>query len=137
MAELKTRKTGASVGAFVDAIEDPRRRKECRTVMALMRKATGAAPRMWGDSIVGYGDQHLRYDSGRELDWFVMGFSPRKAALTLYGLSIDSQKGLLDELGRHTTGKGCLYLKSLDEVDVKTLGRLIDQSARAQAKRKA
>lgn len=138
MAELKTRQTRASVGAFVDGIADERRRKECRAVMALMKKATGAIPRMWGPSIVGFGNVRLRYDSGRELDWFLMGFSPRKQALTLYlGSGLDHHEGLLAKLGEYSRGKGCLYLKDLEQVKLPVLGKLLAESVAVQKRRRA
>lgn len=137
MAELKTRQTQASVGAFVDDIADERRRRECRTVLALMKEATGATPRMWGPSIVGFGKVRLRYASGRELDWFLMGFSPRKQALTLYlGSGLDPHEGLLAKLGKYTRGKGCLYLKDLEQVQLPVLRKLLAESMAVQKRKR-
>jgi hypothetical protein len=131
-AELKTKKTGDSVPAFLAKIDDEEARKDCRTLVGLMEAATGAKARMWGSSIVGFGD--YRYKSpatGREGDWFQMGFSPRKAALTLYLMSgVHKHGDLLKKLGKHKTGKGCLYIKRLDDVDGAVLKRLIRESAK-------
>ena len=126
MAELKTKATAASVARFVAGIKDDRRRREVETVLALMKSATREDPRMWGTSIVGFGDQRYRYASGREGNWFLVGFSPRKQNLTLYLSGGFADAGpLLAELGKHTTGKGCLYLRSLEDVHLPTLERLI------------
>jgi len=129
MAELKTKKNNASVKKFLDGIEDDRRRKDCLAILEIMRKATGAEPRMWGSSIVGFGTYHYKSDSGREGDWFLTGFSPRKQNLTLYVMSGFSQHAaLLDELGKFKTGKACLYVNKLEDVDVRVLKRLIERS---------
>jgi hypothetical protein len=134
MAELKTKPTEASVTAFIDAIEDEDRRKDCRALVELMKAATGASPRMWGESIVGFGEQHLVYATGRELDWFVMGFSPRKNDLTLYVLDGSAkQAALLAKLGKHKTGRSCLYLRRLADVDAAALEKIL--RARAQGAR--
>lgn len=126
MAELKTKPGHGSVRDFLAAITDPQRRRDCRTVLKIMQKATGARPVLWGDSIVGFGDYHYKYESGREGDWFLTGFSPRKRELTLYLMSGFERFGkLLDRLGRHKLGKGCLYLKSLEEVQLPVLEELI------------
>ncbi|MGE0439666.1 MAG: DUF1801 domain-containing protein [Gemmatimonadales bacterium] len=139
MAELKTRPTSASVAAFVARIADPGIRKACRDVGAMMRRATGNAPVMWGPSIVGYGNYQYRYASGRSGEWFLAGFSPRKRELTIYlmgGLKRHARE--LERLGPHRVGGGCLYLKSLDAIDRRTLGELIALSVadlRAQVAR--
>jgi hypothetical protein len=129
MAELKTKKTAASVDAFLAAIPDEQRREDCRTIAKLMQQATKAKPRMWGPSIVGFGDYHYKYPSGREAEWFIMGFSPRKQNLTMY-LMAGSKKdpALLKNLGKHSTGQSCLYIKRLADVDLKVLQQLIDGS---------
>jgi hypothetical protein len=101
----------------------------------MMKKATKAQPKMWGSSIIGFGDHHYKYDSGREGDWFRAGFSPRKDALTLYlisGLGWPDQRDLMSKLGKHKTGKGCLYIKQLSDVDVKVLERLIERSLKSR-----
>ncbi|MEZ4457030.1 MAG: DUF1801 domain-containing protein [Gemmatimonadales bacterium] len=126
MAELKTRPTRASVAAFVSRIADPGIRKACRDIGAMMRRATGNAPVMWGSSIVGYGSYQYRYPSGRTGEWFLAGFSPRKRELTIYlmgGLKRHARE--LERLGPHRVGGGCLYLKSLDGIDRRALGELI------------
>lgn len=132
MAELKTAKTRASVSAFLAAIADPARRKECRAVARMMKEATGTSPRMWSDSIVGFGDMRCRYASGREVDWFLAGFSPRKDSLSLYLMpNLDAHAALLKKLGKHSTGKSCLYIKRLEDVDQAVLARLIRDGVKA------
>jgi hypothetical protein len=129
-ADLKTKKTQASVSNFIDSIEDEKRREDCRRLVDIMKKATKAEPKMWGSSVVGFGDYHYKYESGRENDWFVAGFSPRKDSLTLYFMTgIEPYKQLLSRLGKHKTGKGCLYIKTLDDVDVTVLTKLVSTSA--------
>lgn len=132
MAEAKTKPTGQSVESFINKISDPRMREDCFTIARLMKEATRSDPRMWGSSIVGFGTQHYKYASGREGDWPLIGFSPRKQNLTLYiGLSgIDSHAELLKKLGTHSVGKGCLYLQSLSDVDLPTLKKLIRDSVK-------
>jgi hypothetical protein len=130
MAELKTKPTDADVNAFLERIADPRRRQDCVTVMGLMREATRQEPRMWGPSIVGFGTHHYRYESGREGDSCVLGFSPRKGALTLYLYGgLEPHRALLGRLGEHKTGKGCLYIRSLEEIDLAALSELLNAAA--------
>lgn len=125
-AELKTRPTAASVEAFLAAVKDEGRRRDARTLLELMRRITGEPPSMWGPSIVGFGRYHYRYESGREGDMPVAGFSPRAQALTLYVMGgLSSHTELLARLGPHTHGKGCLYVKRLADVDLAVLERLI------------
>jgi hypothetical protein len=132
MAELKTQKTTASVSAFLAGIADESRRRECKAVARLMKEATGASARMWGDSIVGFGDMRCKYASGREVDWFLAGFSPRKDSLTLYVMpNLDAHAALLKKLGKHSTGKSCLYIKRLEDVDRVVLERLIRDGVKA------
>lgn len=128
MAANKTQATAQTAADFFLSLDEPRR-SECERLAQLMQLATGAAPRMWGAAIVGFGETHLVYESGRALDWFKVGFSPRKAALTLYlgGDALDDA-GLMAKLGKHTTGKGCLYLKRLDDADPATLEALLQRS---------
>lgn len=123
MAELKTRPTGASVAAFLAAIEDEDRRRDCKTLDAIMRRATGDKPRMWGPSIVGYGSYVIPYSDGRELDWPKIGFSPRKQALTVYIMGgLGRHAALLERLGKYKrSGGGCIYIKHLADVDAKVL----------------
>ena len=126
MAELKTQKTKASVAAFINSIGDPIRRKDCRTVLRIMKTATGAAPKMWGDSIVGLGEWRCKYASGRECDWFQVGFASRKDAVTLYLMpGLSRHQALLKKLGKHKTGKGCLYVKQLADIDEAVLTKII------------
>ena len=130
MAEIKTQRTKASVPAFLSGILDPIRRKEARTLAALIRKAIGKPPAMWGASIVGYGALTYTGRSGRTVDWFSVGFSPRKAALTVYLMGgLKAHSDLLTRLGPHKVGGGCLYLPKLAEVDTKVLSQLIARSA--------
>jgi len=132
MAENKTQKTRASVAAFINSIADETRRKDCRTVLKLMKAATGAPPRMWGPSIVGFGDLRYKYDSGREGDWFLTGFSPRKDSLTLYLVpGLQAHGARLRVLGKHKTGKSCLYIKQLSDVDPTVLTQLIADGVKA------
>jgi len=129
MAELKTKATHASVTKFLGNIKDEQRRKDCETIVELMRDATAAEPKMWGTSIVGFGDYHYVYKSGREGDWFVAGFSPRKQNLTLYVMTGFTQhEDLLKKLGKHKTGMGCLYINTLQDVHLPTLRKLIKQA---------
>jgi hypothetical protein len=131
MAELKTKATSASVDKFLAGVKDKRRREDCLTVAKLMQQVTKAPPRMWGSSIIGFGDYTYHYESGRELDWFLVGFSPRKEALTLY-LMPGSPKfsDALEKLGKHKTGKACLYIKSLEDVDQAALKTLVQESVK-------
>lgn len=129
-AELKTKKTSASVKDFLDGIADEERRQDCRTVAKMLQRATGAKPTMWGPSVVGFGDYHYRYESGRENDWFVAGFSPRKGDLTIYLMSgLPQYEHILKRLGKHRTGKGCLYIRRLSDVDETVLEELVTTSA--------
>ena len=124
-AVLKSAKTKASVASFVNK-QSPQQKKESKTLIKMMREATGSKPAMWGESLIGFGDVYLKYASGRELDWFTIGFSPRKNNLSLYVLCesplVDS---LLKQLGPHKRGKGCLYVRALDIVDVTVLEKII------------
>lgn len=129
MAELKTKRTNDSVEKFLNSVADEARRKDCFRVLEIMKKETKSEPAMWGTSIVGFGSYHYKYPNGRELEWLLTGFSPRKDALTLYLMGGLQQHGaLLKKLGKHKTGKGCLYIKKLDDVDISTLKQLIKQS---------
>ena len=129
MAELKTRQNDASVTAFLAAIADPGLRADARKIAAMMRAATGSRPRMWGASIVGYGSYHYVYASGREGDWPIVGFSPRKQNISIYIMAgFAGSEKLLSRLGKHKTGKSCLYIKRLDDVDEAVLRKLVDGS---------
>jgi len=130
VAELKTKATSASVKEFLDAIEDEQRRKDCYTVAKIMQRATGSKPVMWGPSIVGFGNFTYKYPGGKEMAWFPIGFSPRKTDLTLYlmGGGFHLQAERLKRLGKHKTGKGCLYLKRLADVDLDVLTEVVAAS---------
>ena len=129
MAELKTKPTGKKVEEYINSIEDPVRQKDCRTIATLMEELTGSGPKMWGDSIVGFGDYHYKYASGREGDWFLAGFSSRKQSLTLYVMGyLEFYQEHLDKLGKHKHGKGCLYINKLEDVDMGVLKDLIKTS---------
>ena len=131
MAELKTKATDASVDTFLASVPDTKKRKDCLTVLSLMRQVTKAEPKMWGSSIVGFGDYRYVYESSRELDWFLVGFSPRKDALTLYLMPGSSRyTDLMKKLGKHKTGRACLYIKSLDDVDQTVLESLVQESVK-------
>jgi len=126
MAELKTQKTSLSVEAFLKKITEPQKQKDAFALVDLMEKATKAKAKMWGTAIIGFGDNQLVYESGRSLDWFVMGFSPRKQNLALYiHGAVEDRSGLLKSLGKHKTGKGCLYVQTLQELDLATLKKII------------
>lgn len=126
-ATLKTVATKGSVDAFLDSL-DAQRRDECKAIATMMKAATGAPAKMWGSAIVGFGDWHYKYESGREGDFFEVGFSPRKAALTIYiNGGYDKHAELMRKLGKYTIGKSCLYVKRLGDVDAKVLRELIDR----------
>lgn len=138
MAENKTRPTKISVAAFVDAIADETRRADAKVLVKLMQRASGEKPLMWGLSIVGFGSYHYKYESGREGDMPVVAFSPRKAATVLYGLSgADGATALLAKLGKHTAGKGCLYVKKVADVDRAVLEALVVKAVAVGRARKA
>ena len=131
MAENKTQPTTASVTAFINSIDDPQRRADVRRLASMMRRATGKRARMWGSSIVGYGTYHYQYESGREGDFMLTGYSPRTQALTVYILAgFDRFEPLMKKLGKYKTGKSCLYIKRLSDVDEKVLERLIGASVK-------
>jgi hypothetical protein len=132
MPENKTKPTEVSVTAFLEALPDQGRRADARALVKLMQGATQEKPKMWGPSIIGFGTYHYKYESGREGDAPVVGFSPRKAALVLYGLnSASDAEALRAKLGKHTSGKGCVYIKKLADVDLRTLETLVAESAKA------
>jgi hypothetical protein len=135
MADLKTIPSRVSVDTFLKGITDDSKRADCYQILEIMRKATKAEPKMWGTSIIGFGKYHSMYPSGREGDWFLTGFSPRKQNLTLYmnGGFVEFED-LLKQLGKHSTGKGCLYINKLEDVDLKVLKRLIKKSVKIATK---
>lgn len=130
MAENKTKKTEQSVADFLSTLDDGRR-SDCEQVVKIMKSVTKQEPKMWGASMVGFGEYHYKYASGREGDWFLCGFSPRKAALTLYVMSgFDQYEDLLSKLGTYTTGSSCLYVKKLSDIDQKVLKTLLTESVK-------
>lgn len=136
MAELKTKKTVASVEDFLAGITPEKKRQDATALCELMKKVTKLEPKMWGSSMVGFGDYHYRYESGHEGDTFLVGFSPRKANLTLYIMpGFEPFAALLSKLGKYKTGKSCLYINTLDDVDLPTLRKII-QSAFADMKKR-
>jgi hypothetical protein len=131
LGELKTQKNDASVVAFIDSIGDERKREDCRVILEMMREITGDEPAMWGDAIVGFGSYSYKYASGRKGKWFQVGFSPRKQNLTLYIMAgFDRYAQLLSMLGKYKTGKSCLYINKLEDVDLDVLRELVEESVK-------
>ena len=131
MAELKTKERKASVEKFLNSVKDDQQREDSFKILKIMKQITKAEPKMWGASIIGFGNYHYKYASGREGDWFITGFSPRKQSITLYIMAeINKYKDLLSILGKHKTGKGCLYINKLDDVEMKVLKELISTSVK-------
>lgn len=125
-AELKTKETEASVEDFLNSVENDERRSDAFRVLEMYKRATGEEPKMWGPAIVGFGHRHLKYESGREFDWMIAAFSPRKANMTLYVIcDSPKQPDLLAKLGKHTSSVSCLYIKRLSDVDEKVLESII------------
>lgn len=123
---IKTHGTDDSVDAFIDAITDDARREDCLRLLDLMKRASGEQPRVWSSGLLGFGTYHYKSSSGQEGDWFPVGFASRKAAITVYlGLELESYADLLGRLGKHTTGKGCIYIKRLSDVDLEVLEQLV------------
>ena len=128
-AENKTKPTGVSVTYYLASLEPDRKREDAMAVNAMMRRITGEIAKMWGDSIIGFGDTHYKYESGREGDWFLVGFAPRKANLTLYIMpGFKEYKPLLKRLGKHKIGKSCLYINKLEDIDMGVLEQLVAKS---------
>ena len=131
LAEIKTRPTTLSVEDFINSIADEQKRKDSLVILKLMEKATKLQPKMWGSSMIGFGD--VRYKSpasGREVDWFKIGFSPRKANLSLHLINIEQHAEALGKLGKHKTGVGCLYVNKLEDIDIKILEKIISVAAK-------
>jgi hypothetical protein len=129
MAELKTKLTQASVDDFLNAIQDTQVRQDCWAIVDIMQEATQSKPQMWGTSVVGFGSYHYKYASGREADWMLTGFAPRKQNITLYIMAgFEQYDEMLAQLGKHACGKSCLYIKRLSDVDVPTLKQLVQAS---------
>ena len=135
MAELKTKVNDASVEDFLNTVEDRQKREDCFEILKMMKQVTKEKPKMWGTSIIGFGSYHYKGASGREGDWMLTGFSPRKQNLTLYLMGgFDLHKDLLKKLGKHKTSVGCLYIKKLDDVDKKVLKALVTESVKTMKK---
>ena len=133
MAENKTKPTEVSVTAYIDAIKDEAKRADAKALVKLMQSAAGEKPKMWGPSIIGFGSYHYKYESGREGDTPVIAFSPRKPAIVLYGVTgFSGAEAMLAKLGKHTTGKGCLYIKRLSDVDPQVLETLVAKALAAK-----
>ena len=131
LADIKTKQNEASVEDFIEGIADEQKRKDSYAILKLMEKATKAKPKMWGASLIGFGN--LRYKSpatGREVDWFIIGFSPRKANMSIYLMDLKMHAEALKKLGKHKTGAGCLYINKLADVDVKILDKMIVAAAK-------
>ena len=129
MVELKTKPGSKTVEAFLDGIADDARRKDCYTLVDMMKRVTGDKPTIWGTGSVGFGNYHYRYASGHEGDCFLVGFAPRKSALTLYiTAGVERFPKVVEKLGKHTAGKGCLYIKKLDDVNLSVLEDLLKKS---------
>ena len=131
MAEQKTKPTEQSVDAFLEKIPSEQTRDDCHVLIKIMSKVTGYPPKMWGPGIVGFGKYHYKYESGHEGDSCLTGFSPRKAAISLYVMHPDSgQEELMQKLGKHKAGKGCIYVKKIADIDAKVLERLVASSVK-------
>ena len=129
MGEIKTHRTGASIDTIIGEIADDARREDCLVLLGLMQRATGAAPEVWSSGLIGFGTYHYKYASGQEGDWFPVGFASRKAAITVYlGVNLEGADGLLGKLGTHKTGRGCIYIKRLADVDLAVLEELVADS---------
>lgn len=132
MAEIKTKPNAASVEDFLNSVKDEQKRADSFAILEMMKKASGEEPKMWGASIIGFGDKRYKSpNTGREVDWFVIGFSPRKANISLYlVLDIKQHAAMLEKLGKHKTGVGCLYINKLSDVDTKVLKKIIEDSVK-------
>lgn len=138
MAELKTQPNNQSVTAFIDSVEPEWKRDDARKILKLMQKISGEEPVMWGSAIVGFGKYHYKYESGREGDWFLTGFSPRKTSLTIYMMAgYKGQDELLEKLGKYKKSVGCLYIKKLEDVDLKILEEMTKKSIQSLKERYA
>ena len=129
MTQLKTKPNKQTVSAFLKGVEPQQKREACYTIFKLMQEVTGKIPQMWGNSVVGFGNYHYNYASGREGDWFMIGFSPRDQKIAIYFMpGFDNYDDFMSKLGTHTTGKSCLYIKNLEDVDLAVLRELMEQS---------
>ena len=137
MAEIKTKRTAASVDGFLNSIKEEQKRQDCWTIVEIMEKATKSKAQMWGPSIVGFGSYKYKYPDGREMDWMVIAFSPRKQNITLYiGSGFDGYDELMAQLGKYSCGKSCIYFKRLSDVNVPTLKKLVKASVQHKLKTK-
>lgn len=133
-AQNKTQKTVSSVNDFLNSIDDETKRADSKAVLKLMKEVTKEEPKMWGSSIIGFGDVHLKYESGRELDWFKMGFSPRKQNIALYSMDIfEEHPELFEKLGKHKTGKGCLYINKLADINIDVFKEIMETSLKSKS----
>ncbi|MBE0640103.1 MAG: DUF1801 domain-containing protein [Bacteroidales bacterium] len=130
MADIKTKETSANVEDFINTLVDEQKRKDSFAILEMMKKATGEKPKMWGSSIIGFGNKRYKSPAtGREVDWLIIGFSPRKANLSLYlTMNIKEHDSKLHKLGKHKTGVGCLYIRKLEEIDLNVLKEIIEES---------
>ena len=136
MSDLKTKPHDGDVEKFLNSVEHDKRREDSLAMLEVMKEVTGEPPRMWGPSIVGFGTYHYKYESGREGDWMLTGFSPRKQSLTLYIMSgFSHYEELLQKLGKHKTGKSCLYINKLEDVDLSALKEMIRESVKMMKKK--
>src|ERR1700741_1015370 len=127
VAEIKTKENNASVEDFINKFSEEQKRKDSFLILEMMKKASGEEPKMWGSSLIGFGNKRYKSPtSGREVDWFLIGFSPRKANLTVYLISMQEHAAALKKLGKHKIGGGCLYINKLDDIDLKVLKGMID-----------
>jgi len=134
MAEIKTKPTSESVEAFINDVKDEQKRKDSFALLEIMKKASGEQPKMWGTSLIGFGNKRYKSEAtGREVDWFKIGFSPRKANLSIYlGIDIQKYAAYLKKLGKHKTGVGCLYVNKLGDIDIKVLKEMISTSLKGK-----
>lgn len=136
MSDLKTQPNDQNIENFLDEIEDEQKRADCFELLDLMTEITGETPKMWGKSIVGFGSYHYKYDSGREGDWFLTGFSPRKQNLTIYIMAgFEKYEDTMSRLGKYKTGSSCLYVKKLSDIDTEQLKVLVKKSESEMKKR--
>lgn len=131
MAELKTKENDGDVLAFINGLENEQRKSDCKELLKLFSEITNESPKMWGASIIGFGSYHFKYESGREGDWFLTGFSPRKNNLSIYIMSgFKEYEGLMKELGKYKTGSSCLYVNKLSDIDAQKLAKLVEKSVK-------
>lgn len=129
VAEIKTKPTASSVGSFIEAVPEEQKRKDSLILVKLMEKLTGEKPQMWGSSLIGFGNKRYKSPSGREVDWFRIGFSPRKAALSIYlTLNATAREKHLEKLGKYKSDGGCIYIKRLEDVDIKVLEKMLREA---------